>query len=320
MGGIVSSIFGGGQSQPTQPNVQVYQPQSTSAIDTDLANLLSANTSSLSGSSNPYAQYAPQFGSVYNSVYNSPYASGYQTAANNAGTASTGVGNQGVAASGALNSSALNLLPYANTVMNTAFDPQTALYNQDLQKVNDQSNVANAQYGLTGQQAAGNVQQADTNFNIDWQQQQLANQLAGLSGVGSAVSNASTTANTANTLGTNALANILGGGVTPYGASNTIAGNQSSALQQYIQALLGPTTSTQSTIGGLQNYLNTGVGASSDAASQANTDYLSQLQSQANLGSGLGGLASLGLQGYGAGLFGSAGGEDAALENAAIFE
>lgn len=292
MGGIVSDLFGGGG--PSQPNVQVYQPTGTSTADNNLQALLSQNFNSVSGANNPYAAYSPQFANLFNSVYNSPYASGYQNSANNAGAGYTTTGTNALNNSTALSSQVNPLLTGANSVMNTAFDPQNALYAQTLQKVNDSANVANSQYGLTGQQAAGNVATADSNFNIDWQNNELQRQLQGLYGATSATTGAGVAGLNAGNLGNTGAGSITTGGATPYGANIGIDGNQQTALEDYITSLLGPTTSSQGTVTNLENYLNTGISASEGGAAAALGDYNAQLTNSANLGSGLGSLLGLG--------------------------
>ena len=296
MGGIVTSIFGG-QSQPTQPNTQVYQPTGTGSQDQNLQNLLTQSYNNVSGSNNPYSQLSPQMLQAFEQLFNPSSATGYQTAANTSGTQSTGVGAQAGGASSAINSAALAGLPGAMQVMNMGLDPQSALYNQQLQQTNDQSNVANAQYGLTGQQAAGNTNQADINFNNTWQNNQLARAISGLQAGSSAVTNAGTAANTANTLGTSGAASTLAGGATPYTAGQTIGGGNETAIMQYLSQLLGPSTSAAPVINEGQNYLNTGVAASTSGANTALNDYYAQLQQQDQLGSGIGSLLGMDVSG-----------------------
>lgn len=290
MSSVISSIFGGGQSAPTQPNTQIYQPAGTGTADTQLQSINTQNANAVTGTNNPYSQLSPQLLQVFQSLFNNPTAGGYTGAAANSGAQSTAIGNQGVGASGTLNTSALNLLPGAQQVANLGLDPQSQLYNQQLQQTNDQANVNNAQYGLTGQQAVSNVNQADTNFNIDWQNNELQRAIAGLGAAGSTVSKASTAASTANNIGAAGASNTALGGQTPYVANQTVGANQTQALQNYITQLLGPVTSSQSVAGDLQTYLNEGVTASNAAASQALKDYEAQETAQSNLGAGIGGL------------------------------
>lgn len=293
----IGSLFGG--STPSQPNVQVYQPGGTATQDQNLQNLLSANTTALSGSSNPYSQLSPQIIQAFQQLFNNPGTAGYTAGAGNAGQALTTVGNQATAAAPQLNTAALSLLPGAASVMNMGLDPQLALYNSQLQQTNDQANVANAQYGLTGQQAVGNLNQADKNFNMDWQNNELQRAIAGLNAGGSAITNASGNAINASNLGTTGASNLLAGGATPYNAANTIGNTQESALNEYLAQLLGPVTSTQQTIGNLSDYLGKGINASASGAQIANQDFTSQMSAANSLGSGLSSI--MGLLGNGGG-------------------
>lgn len=74
----------------------------------------------------------------------------------------------------------------AQRVMQTAFDPQSALYNQLLNQTQQQAAVANAQTGAYGPYAAGSINDAIRNYNINWQNQQLARQTQGLGAAGTA--------------------------------------------------------------------------------------------------------------------------------------
>lgn len=74
-----------------------------------------------------------------------------------------------------------NLYGSGDTVLNTAFDPQNALYNRTQQQLTDQSRAG--QYARGIQQTpygAALENSANQNFNIDWQNQQLARQSQGL--------------------------------------------------------------------------------------------------------------------------------------------
>jgi hypothetical protein len=77
------------------------------------------------------------------------------------------------------------LNPDISQMLTNAFDPQQALYGRTLQQVTDQTRsgeaargVANTPYGAA---AEGN---ALSNFNIDWQNQQLQREMAGLGSAG----------------------------------------------------------------------------------------------------------------------------------------
>src|SRR5215469_614494 len=89
------------------------------------------------------------------------------------------------------NQAAGNLYGYGNQILNTAFDPQSALFNQLQNQVSQQAQAANAAAGL-GSSAYGASQVGNTlsNFDINWQNQQLARQAQGLSSAGPAFSTA----------------------------------------------------------------------------------------------------------------------------------
>jgi len=86
-------------------------------------------------------------------------------------------GGAGVFPSQAARQMYAQLDPYVSQIMQTGFDPQKALYNRTLQQVQDQAQAANAAAGVgTTPYGAGLTNQATENFNIDWQNQQLARQ------------------------------------------------------------------------------------------------------------------------------------------------
>jgi hypothetical protein len=65
----------------------------------------------------------------------------------------------------------------AGQILQTGFDPQSALYNRTAQQVLDQSRAVNAMSGVgTSPYGAGVTGQTMANFNIDWQNQQLQRQ------------------------------------------------------------------------------------------------------------------------------------------------
>ncbi len=151
-------------------------------------------------------------------------------------------------------------LQAGNQVLNTAFDPQRALYDRTHQQLIDQNNAINAQSGVAGSPyGAGLTQQANENFNIDWQNQQLNRQIAGLGAYDSA---ASTYAGNTEGLTSAAMGNLatgLNSGTQDYNAlTSTAAGNleglQTSGTNNF-NAL------TSGAVGNATNLINTGTGA-----------------------------------------------------------
>ena len=120
-------------------------------------------------SMNAYGQQAGQYSGTspnmanqaFNAQYNNPYAGGYQQAAGQAGQ----MYDQGAQAG---YNNGMNGYGAANQVLNTAFDPQNALYNQTANNLMNQTNAQQALRGL-GNSPQG-AQEAGTtlgNFNID---------------------------------------------------------------------------------------------------------------------------------------------------------
>lgn len=275
--GTIGGALLSGNGAPSSPgNVNVYQPTGTGAADTQLQGLNTANTN-LVGANNPYNAYSTQFNQLYNQQFNNPYQAGAQTSANAAGAGYTGVGNNALMNSTALSGGVNPLLSGAASTLNMGIDPQQALYNQQLQQTTDQANVNNARYGLTGQQAAGSVNQADTNFNIDWQNNELSRAISSLNAAGTATTAAGGAGTTAANVGSAGAGAVNQGGTTPYQQNILGTSNQSTALNDYIASLLGPQTSSQQVIGDLQTYLNTGINASTAGQSASLADYNAQL-------------------------------------------
>lgn len=130
----------------------------------------------------PFAQTA--FSNQFNNPYADQAMQGAQGAANMGGAAAMNQFGTGANVAGA----GLNLLPYASPIMNTAFDPQNALYARTAQQVQDQSRAGQAARGVaTTPYGAGLENQAMSNFNIDWQNQQLGRQAMGAGAAGGLV-------------------------------------------------------------------------------------------------------------------------------------
>lgn len=283
-GSLVSSALspsGGGGGGGGGGGPQYYVPTGLSAADTAWQQLLTG-----------------QLG-AYNA--GNPYAGGYQQAANTAGAQSALLGPQANYYGGALGyygnqafGAGQALQQAGQNVYNLGLDPQSALYNRTAQQLTDQVNAGQALRGL-GNSAVGGSEynQAISNFNIDWQNQQLQRAATGAQALGSLYGQAGSY----NQLG-NQLYNASQGmyertpgytlqsGQTPYQTANTITNNQ-----------LGQAQSIQGTT---IPYMNYGQGAQQQG-------YLNQAQSAGAAGA----LANQGISGLGnafGNLFGSGGG------------
>ena len=288
IGGVVGGLFGG--STPSAPNVQTYQPTGTAAFDQSFQNVLNSNINN-----NPYTQYTPQATATFNQAYNNPNAAGYQTAANNAGAAYGAAGNAATGSAPALTTAGNTALAGANQVLNQGMDPQGALQAQMLQQLNDQVNVNSAQRGITNSPYGASVANtADTNFGIDWQNNQLQRAIQGLNGYTSGVAGANADFTGANTLATAGAADTAKSGAVPYAASTDITNSQNAALQQLLGIVgnAGAGTYDQNTLNQLMSYLQLGTG---QANQQANLDlktYQNQLAAAQDSQAGAGDFGS----------------------------
>lgn len=218
------------------------------------------------------------------------YADPYQNAANAAGAQYGALGKQLQGAANLNFGAQQGLMDAGRNVYQTALDPQNALYNRTAQQLQDQTGATNSMYGLGSSAAgAGVANQAMSNFNIDWQNQQLQRQLQGLQGYGQAAGQAGQLAGQGAALGSAGAGYTLQSGQLPYQTSQEIAaapGQLGGAYGSYLnQNVYGPAQSMQ---GAAIPYMNYGQGAQA-------IPYQSQ-----NQGAGaLGGLVSQGISGLG---------------------
>lgn len=246
-----------------------------------------------------------------NSAQSNPYAAQAQYGAGMAGQLLQASGEQQIADASGLNpaaqqlaamngQNAARLTPYAgnvnmqlqglanplgaagNSILQTAFDPQSQLYNQSFQQNQDTTNANLARAGLGGSAAGvGVMNQSDQQFNTNWQNQQLARQAQGLSSYGAAAGQAG---------------NLLNSGLTNLESAATTAGNLGS---QGLSAQIGSQEATQ----GLQN---TAIQSYLAGAQLPSNQYYSNLGQELNLTSGASDLATSAGNQYGlAGQLGS---------------
>ena len=203
-------------------------------------------------------------GSLWNGIQaGQQYAPALQNAANQAGNQYGTLGNQLTGAAGQQFGAQQGLLQAGLNTYNTALDPQNALYARTAQQLQDQTGATNSMYGLGASGAgAGIANQALSNFNIDWQNQQLQRQLSGLQGYGQAVGQAGQAAGQAGALGGAGAGYTLQGGQLPYQTAQDIAANQGQLANTFGQFLnqnvYGPGQAIQ---GQYIPYANNGQGA-----------------------------------------------------------
>lgn len=213
IGSSLGGLFGG------TPASNVHMPATYNYANTPGAD---QGAYSGMGSLNQYniaAGLIPQYQQIAQQGVNNPYAQGYQQNANTTGQAGF---NSGANLAG----TALGQLPNVSALMSLGFDPQNALYART-QNQNEQQNLArlgNSGVGSTpyGQGVAG---QANNNFNIDWQGQQLQRALAGSQGASSLLGSIGGATNTG-------LNQMQAGGALPYSTFQGINANALNTLGQ----------------------------------------------------------------------------------------
>lgn len=284
-GSLVSGAMSPGTSGGSGGGPSYYIPTGLGTADTTWQGLLS-NINNVYNT-NDLNQYG--LSSLWSGVNaNTQYGPAYQNAANaagqgytNAGTALTNLGNLDLATQ-------RQLLGAGQSVFNMGLDPQSALYDRTLNQLTQQTGATNSMYGLGSSAAGAGVQnQALSNFNIDWQNNQLQRALQGLQGY----TGAATTAGQYGQAGANALTQApqytLAGGATPYTTAQTIAatpGNLANTFGSFLnQNVYGP---AEGIMGQTIPYMNYGQGAQA-------VPY----QSQAAGAGAAGSLVSQGIQG-----------------------
>lgn len=271
VGSVVGGFLGGSSGASSGPaSVGSVYPNTFQNSQT-YQNLVGNNTTNANIAQN-LNQSATN---TYNNAYSNPYSGALQQGAGTAGTGLQNVGTTGLNNSSALSSSANSLLPYIQQVMQQGLDPQNALFNRQQQQVRDQSNVTNAQQGLTGPYAAGVTNQNLNNFDIDWQNNALQRAISGLSAGGTAINQAGSGFNTAGQIGGQAGQDIYAGAGLPYNAANSITNNQTTDINNLIGSLGGINNIDSQTMSSLLQYLaqssNYGIAQNSASANSASS-------------------------------------------------
>lgn len=162
-------------------------------------------------------------------------------------------------------------LPAAQSILNTGFDPQRALYDRSYQQMQQQENAGAAQQGLSGSPfAAGLANDASRNFNIDWQNNQLGRETQALGAFDSATSNAANIYSTLAGAGGGGYSGLVNSGVGNFDAltstaTSNLRGLEGDASGMISNALQGQfsnqQTSSNNAINQYQTLLNSGLGA-----------------------------------------------------------
>ena len=164
--------------------------------------------------------------------------------------------------------------PLATQISQTAFDPQSALYNQQYQQNQQQVNAVNAQNGVAGSPfGAGLAQQSGQNFNLNWQNNQLARQAQGAGAISTLGSFASGVDQVGGALGSQGLTTQAQGSALPSNTYLTQENANIAALQALAAGYTGQAATDTAGAGAAQGYLQTGqdaTGLNQNAAQQNN--------------------------------------------------
>jgi hypothetical protein len=220
-------------------------------------------------------------------------------------------------------------------VLNTAMDPQNALYQRTAQQVQDQTRAAESARGIAmTPYGAGLESQAMSDFNINWQNAQLARQLQGMQaasqGYGAAGQGYGATLQGNQLAGADytqmlqmmgqAPQNLLAGGRTPISVGQDIAAMQTGASNQFasgVGSAMAPWGAVQA---GALPYMTYGTGAGANAyaqfAGQQQFNANQQAMGMQGLTQGLNAFSGTptgaGVNNWLGGLFGSGGGNTGA--------
>lgn len=278
-GSVVGGLMGGGDNQYSGGGVPAYQPSWQAGADTAWQQSYGQNQNIVNqaySGANPLFQQSLQ---QQQAINYDPYLQAYNQAGNYYGQGANVAGQQ----AGAYGQQAAlsgqqqqNLYNAGNQVYQTAFDPQNALFNQTQQQLTEQVNAGQAMRGL-GNSAVGGQEynQAMQNFDISWQNQQLARQAQGAGAMAQAsqaggAQGQLTGANLAAQAGAYGTA---GGyeqqqGQVPLSAQQYAAQQPGVVGQQYAQQMAGLQGLNATNMNQAQAYMGMGQAASMNAYNQ----------------------------------------------------
>ena len=238
----------------------------------------------------PYAE------TTMNQQYASPYAGQAMAGASGAAGLGQGAALTGYNTGAGLTGAGMSMIPYASSIMNTAMDPQQALYNRTLNQVQQQVGAQNAASGVgTTPYGAGVMDQALSNFNIDWQNNLLNRQATGASAAGGLLSSGAGVAGQGVNMMNQAPTTLSQTSSIPYATYSGIGTGQDTALSNLLNIGSQGASLSNMSISDLLSYLGMGNQTTSVANQTAQTG-LNQsalaFNQLASLGSGAGKLIS----------------------------
>lgn len=298
--GAGSSLYSMFNGTPTQ-NVNVptpYQFQNQGGADQNayagIGGLNAYNT---------YGQFLPQAQQFAQNAANNPFAGGYQQGAGTAGQMGMGAGMNAYGTGGALQGQGMQALPDVSALLNMGFDPQNALYAKLQQQNQDQTNAQNSMSGVASTPyGAGLAAQSNQNFNLGWQNNQLARATQGAQGAGNLLNQAGGAFGQGAALQGGGANTFLQGAQQPYNAYSAINQNALGALGQGGQFGQQASMLPQQQVGDYLQYLGAGTAQNNAGTSAANAQINqgnSVFNQQQQLGNNLGNSLSMMGRGFG---------------------
>ena len=261
------------------------------------------------GGLNMYNQFMPQFQNVAKGMMNDPNAANWQFDANTAAgmgkNAATNQYNYGAGLynqaqnlfgdANNLRNQAPNLFSAGNSLWQMGADPQKELYARTQQQLQEQTRASQAARGIqTSPYGAGVENKAMSDFNIDWQNQQLGRTIAAGQGManlygqagnlygqaGQSMMQGGQLAGMGGNMQANASPQFYNASMLPYQTSQNIGQNRLNVLNQ--QGQFGQNAATQQgqEVGGWMNYLGFGNQATGDFNRLQQNQFQNQMEQQ----------------------------------------
>lgn len=232
--GALSGLFGGSgtaQNVPLPP--QFNMPNMGAAANNAFSGIQGLKPfSDASFSTIPNAQQA------FGTAFNNPGAGAMIGGANPAMSMGTTAATNAFAGGTGLENAGFNMMPYATSILNTGFDPQTSLYNRTVQQLTDQTRAGLEARGMDNTPYGAGVEgQTLGNFNIDWQNNLLNRQSTAAGAAGNLASSGANIFNLGAGISNAAPGQFFNSAAIPYTAFNTMAGGQNQALSQLLTLL-----------------------------------------------------------------------------------